>query len=62
MGDEKIIRAKWSMDGAASLEEAAQKMEEFAATLRKLADEGWELDAPVADDYGFLKRREAVSG
>jgi hypothetical protein len=55
--DELIIRAKWTIDGAVTLEEAAAKSEEFAASLRQLAAEGWELRRPVADDYGFLAQK-----
>jgi hypothetical protein len=55
--DEIIIRAKWTIDGAATLEEAAAKSEEFAASLRRLAAEGWELTGPVTGDYGFLAQK-----
>ena len=50
------IRAKWQMDGAATLEDAATKLEAFAQYLRALKAEGWELRAPIDDDYGFCKK------
>jgi hypothetical protein len=53
-GPEYIIRAKWLMDGAATLMEAAELLEGFAARLRRLSDLGWTLSEPIRDDYGFL--------
>lgn len=55
-----IIRAKWTMDGAKTLEEAARKMESYVEWLRNLKAEGWELEGPVEDDYGFLKRKPVM--
>lgn len=46
MSDE-VIRAKWAMDGAATLSEAAGKLREFADSLEKLEAEGWQLTQPV---------------
>jgi len=48
------IRAKWVMDDAATLAEAADRLEAFAADLRRLAAAGWTLEEPIADDYGTL--------
>jgi hypothetical protein len=48
------IRAKWSMDGAATLAEAAAKLRGYADYLEELKRDGWELTGPVADDYGFI--------
>jgi hypothetical protein len=56
----EIIRAKWMIDGAATLEEAAVLAEGFARELRGLAAGGWQLRAPVEDDYGFLARDPAA--
>jgi hypothetical protein len=53
--DDRIIRAKWTIDGARTLEEAAVKLERFAAYLREIRAEGWELRRVVDDDYGFLR-------
>lgn len=55
--DSKIVRAKWAMDDATTLSEAAAKVEAFAAYLRDLESEGWQLIGPVEDDYGFIKQK-----
>ena len=51
--DDDIVRAKWTIDGATTLAEAAQKARGFADYLQKLHDEGYVLRGPVSDDYGF---------
>jgi hypothetical protein len=53
---ELIIRAKGTIDEAATLEEAAVFAETFAAYLRQLAADGWELAGPVTGDYGFARK------
>jgi hypothetical protein len=50
-----LIRAKWSMDGARTLSEAAAKLEAFAQELRDLEESGWQLTEPVADDVGIIE-------
>lgn len=50
----ELIRAKWTMDGSTTLDEAAEKLDRFAAYLRDLASKGWTLAEPIADDYGVL--------
>jgi len=50
----EIIRAKWTMDGAATLPEAAAKLREKAAELDRMHAEGWRLEGPVEDDYGSI--------
>jgi hypothetical protein len=52
--DREIIRAKWVMDGAATLPEAAEKLRARAAELDELHKQGWRLGSPVEDDYGYL--------
>ncbi|WP_460866746.1 hypothetical protein [Nocardioides pakistanensis] len=49
-----IIRGKWTMDGARTLTQAAERLEAEAHRLRHLADLGWSLEGPVEEDYGFL--------
>jgi hypothetical protein len=46
-GNHSIVRAKWSIDGCATLEECAQRMESMAASYRRMKAEGWELRGPV---------------
>jgi hypothetical protein len=51
------IPAKWCMDDARTLAEAAQQLRAYADELEELAREGWELlEQPVQDDYGYLVR------
>jgi hypothetical protein len=54
--NETIIRAKWTIDGATTLAEAAQKAREFAAELDRMAADGYVLTGPVEDDYGFVRK------
>lgn len=57
-----IVRAKWTIDGAATLAEAAAKLEDLAAWLRGLHEQGWTFDEPVNDDYGFLVDPDGNTG
>jgi hypothetical protein len=50
------LRAKWTMDGATTLAEAAARFRERAEGLDELARAGFELDQPVNDDYAILVR------
>jgi len=59
-GDEmKIVRAKWALDGARTLNEAAQKVRTFADYLQTLHNEGWVLAGPITGDYGYCHRQDA---
>jgi hypothetical protein len=51
-----LMRAKWTMDGATTLAEAAARFRERADELDRLAHAGFELDQPVNDDYAFIVR------
>lgn len=51
-----VVRAKWTMDGARTLSEAAARLERQAADLRQMEEDGWQLTGPVEDDYGFIRR------
>jgi hypothetical protein len=53
---EILLRAKWAMDGAETLAEAAHLLRLFADELDALADAGFHLMGPVDDDYGFAHR------
>ena len=50
------LRAKWTMDGATTLAEAAAMFRREAEELERLAASGFELDQPVADDYAIVVR------
>ena len=52
----KILRAKWCMDGATSLEEAAQALEAYAAYVRGLSKDGWYAAGQAHDDWLDLCR------
>jgi hypothetical protein len=49
-----IIRAKWTMDGARTLDEAARKLLRYAEYLQSIRNDGWELRSPIEDDYGYV--------
>lgn len=51
--EDETVRAKWAIDGATTLAEAAAKARAFADELQRLHDEGYVLREPVEDDYGF---------
>ena len=55
----RIIRAKWIMDGATSLAEAAAKVRAFAAELDQMVTDGWELVDEVTDDHGHCRKAGA---
>jgi hypothetical protein len=56
VGDEKIVRGKWLMDGASTLSEAAKKLREEAGRLEEMERIGWQLREPITEDYGFMVR------
>ena len=49
------IRGRWSMDGATTLTEAAQKLRDLAHELEHLRSSGFELSGPVEGDYGIVR-------
>jgi len=53
---EDTIRAKWLMDGARTLGQAAKQLREYADQLERLERDGWQLTQPIDDDYGFIQR------
>jgi hypothetical protein len=55
--DEYILRAKWTIDGAATLDEVVDKLHAFIDHVKSLKEQGWELTRVVDDDYGFLRLR-----
>lgn len=57
-----VVRAKWTMDGATTLAEAADRLDGLAARLRALHAQGWTFAEPVTDDYGFLVDPEGNTG
>ena len=55
--DHITIRAKWCIDGCATLEECARVLEMFANNLRQMESDGWQLLQPIQDDYGFVYKQ-----
>jgi hypothetical protein len=56
----ETIRTKWAFDGASTLKEAATKLRTYADHLESLEADGWQLDSPIEDDYGFMYKQRAV--
>jgi hypothetical protein len=56
--EEMTVRAKWTMDGAETIDEMADALEARAEAVRSLKDDRWELQEPVNDDYAFLLREQ----
>jgi len=52
----EIIRGKWMMDGATTLDEAINHIDEFKKFLITLKEDGYELITPIEDDYGLIKK------
>lgn len=55
--EDPVIRAKWMFDDCSTIEEIIGRLREQITMFQKLKDDGWELRAPVHDDYGFLKKK-----
>ena len=61
MTDEELanldcIRAKWTMDGAKTLTEAANALVAYSKHLLDLEKKGYQLVDPIDDDYGYVSR------
>jgi hypothetical protein len=56
--EERVVRAKWTMDESETMDEMAEKLEQKAEYIRDLKEEGWELEDSVQDDYAILVRDE----
>lgn len=52
---ENTIKGKWCMDGAATLNEAAEKLRAYADDLDQMKEDGYELDGGIGDDWGFAR-------
>jgi hypothetical protein len=52
--DPEPLRAKWVMDGATTLAEAAAMLRAEADRIEQLGKDGWTLEGPIDDDWGFL--------
>lgn len=50
-----VIRGKYILDGAETLEEAADMARAYAEFLDELIHKGFELRGTIDNDYGFAK-------
>lgn len=55
-----VIKAKWILDGASTLEEVAEMARLYAEYVETLIAQGYELRSPVVDDYGYAVPKESV--
>ena len=54
-----IIRAKWCIDGAETLDQVVEHLQDFIRYVQGLKTQGYELRDPVQDDYGFLYKKDS---
>ena len=52
--NEMLIRFKWLGDGASSIDDIIERLKAEISWYTKLKYDGWELQAPIVDDYGYL--------
>ncbi|KAG1670990.1 hypothetical protein FOA52_014380 [Chlamydomonas sp. UWO 241] len=55
MEEEVCIHAKWMLDACETLDECIERLEATKAEYRSYQDDGYELNGPIGDDYGFLE-------
>ena len=51
-----VVRARWVLEGARSLSEAAANLRAFAADLEELERDGWQLMGQMEGDRGVIRR------
>ena len=51
------IRAKWSYDGAKTIDEIIERLHEQIEHFTQMKAEGWELISEIQDDWGHAKQR-----
>jgi hypothetical protein len=52
-----VLKSKWALDGCKSLDDVIERSYELIEYYKELKKEGWELEGPIEDDWGFLKRQ-----
>ena len=50
------IRAKWMLDGCQTLDQVIERLQVQIVAMQQLKRDGYDLSAPVEDDYGHLVR------
>ncbi len=53
--NDMVIRGKWVYDGAASIDEMIERLQQTIAYLRQLKADGWVVRERIDDDYAFLR-------
>lgn len=56
LDDIEYIRAKWTYDGARTLDEVIDRLHAQIEYIKSLKTEGWELIDEVSDDYGPMRK------
>lgn len=56
--NERTIRGKWVFNGAETIDEMIEKLEERKEHLKELQEDGFTLQNQVEDDYAILTRDE----
>lgn len=51
----ELLRAKWLLDGASTLEEAAQRLRAEAVRLERLHADGYTLAEVIEEDRGWIR-------
>ena len=50
------VRAKWILDSCASIDDIIERLRQEIRYYESLKQTGWELTAPIDDDYGFMRK------
>lgn len=56
LDDIEYIRAKWTYDGARTLDEVIDRLHAQIEYVKSLQKDGWELIDEVNDDYGPMRK------
>lgn len=51
------IRAKWTLDGCATIDEIIERLKDQIEHYKQLKEDGWELRDKIDDDWGFLIKK-----
>ena len=55
-----IVRAKWTLDGCATIDEVIARLQEQILRFRQLKSDGWEMRDAVNDDYGWMHNPSTI--
>lgn len=57
-GEDPIIRAKWTLDGCASIDAILLRLDKLKAMYTRMKEDGWEITQPVFDDFGAVGKKK----